>query len=199
MTDNLVEMMAGKIGKLSLGTQYVLKICACIGNRFDLEILACVRGTSVDTALGDLTEAINEGLVSRIGDMYVFHHDRIQEAAYSLVGDSEKSALHYKIGKLTLDTATENERQNKLFYIVDQLNLGSKMITGGRERENLARVLEKANWKIKGVSQKYKSTYLVRPATSLSGGNSSRNLSTGCASDQRSFVQIRHELRDLSW
>jgi predicted ATPase/serine phosphatase RsbU (regulator of sigma subunit) len=139
VTDNLVEMMAGKIGKLSGNTRDALKICACIGNRFDLETLALVRDTSIDQALHDLTEAINNGLVSLLGDIYVFHHDRIQEAAYSLVSDIEKLQLHYRIGKLALDTVAENELQNKLFYIVDQLNLGSKMITGDKEREELTR------------------------------------------------------------
>ncbi|MBN1364721.1 MAG: diguanylate cyclase [Syntrophaceae bacterium] len=149
VTDNLVEMMAGKIGKLSKDTQEVLKLCACVGNRFDLETLAAVRGISIDKALGDLTEAINEGMVSQIGNMYIFHHDRIQEAAYSLVGETEKSALHYKIGKLTFDTATEHERQNKLFYIVDQLNLGIKMIKDAKELEELARLNLEAGIKAK--------------------------------------------------
>ena len=149
VTDNLVDMMAGKIGKLPVNTKDVLKICACISNRFDLETLASVRGTSVEKALGDLTPAIKEGLVSQLGDMYVFHHDRIQEAAYSLVTNDEKSAIHYKIGKLTLDKNTGDELQNKLFYIVDQLNLGVKMITEGREREELARLNLEAGKKAK--------------------------------------------------
>jgi diguanylate cyclase (GGDEF)-like protein len=140
VTDNMVEMMAEAIGRLSADTREALMICACIGNRFDLETLSSVRGTSINRTLYNLTEAINEGLVSLVGNIYAFHHDRIQEAAYSLVSDTEKSELHYKIGKLALDKATENERQNKLFYIVDQLNLGSKMITGGREREDLTRL-----------------------------------------------------------
>lgn len=140
VTDNMVDMMAGKIGKLPPGTQEVLKICACIGNRFDLETLAAVRGTSVDLTLGDLIEAVNDGLVSQFGNMYVFHHDRIQEAAYSLLTDAEKSALHYKIGKLALDAADETALQKKLFYIVDQLNLGVNMIKDADEREKLAKL-----------------------------------------------------------
>ena len=149
VTDNLVQMMAGKIGKLSPDTQEVLKICACIGNRFDLETLASVRDTSVDSALGDLTEAIREGMVSRVGDFYVFHHDRIHEAAYSLVTDAEKSALHYRIGKLALDTTGEKDLPGKLFYIVDQLNLGAKMIKDSAGREWLVRLNLEAGKKAK--------------------------------------------------
>ncbi len=138
VADNLIQMMAGKIEKLPANTQDVLKICACIGNRFDLETLAAVRNTSVDGALADLTEAVKEGMVSRIGDFYVFHHDRIHEAAYSLVADAEKSALHYKIGKILLDDTDEKDLPVKLFYIVDQLNLGVRMIQNKEEREKLA-------------------------------------------------------------
>ncbi len=137
VTDNLVEMMAGKIGKLSPGTQDVLKICACIGNRFELETLAALRNTSVDSALADLTEAMNEGMVSRIGDLYVFHHDRIHEAAYSMVAEAEKSALHYRIGKHILKTTDEKELQNRIFYIVDQLDLGVAMIKDKGEQKEV--------------------------------------------------------------
>ncbi|MDI6741319.1 MAG: AAA family ATPase [Smithella sp.] len=138
VADNLIQMMAGKIEKLPANTQDVLKICACIGNRFDLEILAAVRKTSVDGALADLTEALKEGMVNRSGDFYVFHHDRIHEAAYSLVMDAEKSALHYKIGKILLENTDKKELPAKLFYIVDQLNLGARMIQIAAERESLA-------------------------------------------------------------
>lgn len=149
VADNLVQMMAGKIGKLSAGTRDVLKICACIGNRFDLETLASVSKTSVDKALADLTEAIQEGMVSRVGDFYVFHHDRIHEAAYSLVSDDEKSALHYSIGKFLYESATENDMQSKLFYIVDQFNLGVNMIQDRAEREWLSRLNLEAGRKAK--------------------------------------------------
>jgi len=149
VADNLVQMMAEKIGKLSIGTRDVLKLCACIGNRFDLETLSAVRGTSVDAALADLNEAMKEGMVSRIGDFFVFHHDRIHEAAYSLVSDTERSALHYRIGSLMMKSADENEMQNKLFYILDQLNLGVKIIEDGREREDLARLNLQAGKKAK--------------------------------------------------
>ncbi len=158
VTENLVDMMAGKIGRLSKGTQEVLKICACIGNRFDLETLAAVRGSSVDLALVDLTEAINEGMVSPLGDLYVFHHDRIQEAAYSLVTDNEKSKLHYKIGKLVLDAADETVLQKKLFYIVDQLNLGVDRIKGAEEQEQLAKLNLEAGRKAKS-SAAYKPAF----------------------------------------
>ncbi|MDY6904320.1 MAG: diguanylate cyclase [Thermodesulfobacteriota bacterium] len=138
VTDNIVEMMAGKIGRLSADTRDVLRICACIGNRFDLETLASVRRTSVEQVLDNLTEAINEGMVSQAGAIYAFNHDRIQEAAYSLVPDVEKSGLHYQIGKLALDAATESELQNSLFYIVNQLNLGGDIIKDTAEQEKLA-------------------------------------------------------------
>lgn len=149
VTDNLLEMLTGKIGKLSENTQEVLKICACIGNRFDLETVASVRGTSIDQALYDLTEAIREELVSQFEEFYIFQHDRIQEAVYSLVNDEEKSELHYKIGKIALNGALQEELKKKLFYITDQLNLGYKIITSKSERQKLVNLNLEAGKKAK--------------------------------------------------
>ncbi|MDY6905125.1 MAG: diguanylate cyclase [Thermodesulfobacteriota bacterium] len=167
MTDNMVDMLAMRIGKLSENAQAVLKICACIGNRFDLETLAAVRETSVYQALVDLTEALDKEMVSRHGNMYVFHHDRIQESAYSLVPDTEKSALHYKIGRLTLDRADENERQNKLFYIVDQLNMGANMISDEKERAALARLNLESGIKAKESAAYHPSLHYLQTGIDL--------------------------------
>ena len=137
VTDNVVEFLAGKISNLPKNTRDILKICACVGNRFDLESLSVVSEKSIDETLADLTSAIREDMITLYGDMYKFHHDRIQEAAYSLIPDDEKAEMHYKIGNNVLKKTDLKDLNEKIFYIVDQLNRGRKQITGHKERINL--------------------------------------------------------------
>lgn len=137
-TDNVVAFMAGKISDLPVNTLYILKVCACIGNRFDLETLAIVLEKTIDEILADMTTAIQGGLISLDGTMYKFHHDRIQEAAYSLIPGNEKAILHCRIGKNVLENTKGQELDDKIFYIVDQLNRGISLVSEGIERVQLA-------------------------------------------------------------
>ncbi|MFA6009854.1 MAG: AAA family ATPase [Desulfobacteraceae bacterium] len=137
-TDNVVEFMAGKISDLPVDTLEIFKVCACIGNRFDLETLAIVLEEPIETILENMTTAIQEGLVSLDGTMYKFHHDRIQEAAYSLIPGNEKVRLHYRIGKNVLENTKEQELDDKIFYIVDQLNRSITLVSESVERVQLA-------------------------------------------------------------
>jgi predicted ATPase/serine phosphatase RsbU (regulator of sigma subunit) len=138
VTDNVVDLMADTIKTLPKEAQDILKTCACIGNRFDLETLSLLTDRSIDEVLALLNRAIQEGLIGMSGNQYIFHHDRIQEASYSLIPDADKPGMHYRIGRLILEKTAESELRNKLFYIVDQMNLGSALITDRREREELA-------------------------------------------------------------
>jgi predicted ATPase len=124
ISDNVVDMMVEKIIHLPGGTQETLKICSCIGNRFNLESIAMVRGVSVEQALKDLETAVAQGLACLVQQNYVFHHDRIQEAAYSLLSPDEKSSIHHLIGTLELEKNTSGDLENKIFYIADQLSMG---------------------------------------------------------------------------
>jgi len=155
MTDNIVDLMVHKIGKLPDNVREVLTVCAAIGNRFDLETLAFILEKTIDETLEDLTAAMEEGFLgfSAQKELYVFHHDRIQEAAYSMVPDSEKPALHTRIGRRELEKAAEQGSfEKRLFYIADQLNQGASLITNAKEREKLARLNLKAGKKAKTSS-----------------------------------------------
>ena len=137
VTDNLVDLLVEKLKTLSENTRITLQVCACIGNRFDLETLAMLMAQPLDTTLDCITEAIIAGMLDQVGDMYFYHHDRIQEAAYSMISDQQKRYYHYRIGRLLLEKTNKSEQKDKLFYIVDQLNEGIHLVTDSAEKAEL--------------------------------------------------------------
>ncbi|MBN2535988.1 MAG: diguanylate cyclase [Spirochaetales bacterium] len=137
ITDNVVDLMAGHIGAMDRNVRDLLKICACIGSRFDLESISVITGKSIAEALAAITPAVDEGLVSVSGDEYKFQHDRIREAAYSLIPDDQKERIHFTIGKNVLEKTSAEELEKKLFYLTDHLNRGAGLITGKKERLEL--------------------------------------------------------------
>ncbi|MFQ4160607.1 MULTISPECIES: trifunctional serine/threonine-protein kinase/ATP-binding protein/sensor histidine kinase [Nostocales] len=159
LTDDVVEFMALQLQKLPTQTQAVLKLAACIGNQFDLNTLAIVSEQSLIDTAAHLWKALQEGLILPISETYKFFqfhdsedsdrreeivvpykflHDRVQQAAYSLISESQKQATHLKIGQLLLKNLTATERDKRIFDIVNQLNYGVQLITEITEREELA-------------------------------------------------------------
>lgn len=53
---------------------------------------------------------------------YRFLHDRVQQAAYSLVPPEDRPALHKQIGERLLKKVSEEELDSILYEIVNQLN-----------------------------------------------------------------------------
>lgn len=153
MTDNVVQFLEAKIRHLSEPVQKILKICACIGIRFDLELLTIVSETSIEDILSALKTAIHEGLIQlENAQTYRFAHDRIVEAAYTLVPEKDRPALHYQIGSLVLANSDKTRRDAKIFYIVDHLNHGMGIIADEKEKEALAELNLQAAKKAKASS-----------------------------------------------
>src|SRR5206468_9295855 len=74
----------------------------------------------------------------RSEDAYRFLHDRVQEAAYSLIPEGARGAAHLRIGRLLASRTAPAEIEEKIFEIVNQLNRGSHLITSAEEREQVA-------------------------------------------------------------
>ncbi len=151
VTDNIVELMVEKISALPLDALAIVKVCSAIGNRFALHDLAYLMDIPIEKALSDLTIAIENGYVDydREMSLYVFHHDRIQEAAYSLIPEDEKPGLHYRIGRLAMENSKESGFQNMLFSIADHLNLGAKIVAEKNENIEVAGLNHEAGRKAK--------------------------------------------------
>ncbi|MFK7952580.1 MAG: AAA family ATPase [Ekhidna sp.] len=160
ITDNVVELLAGKIVFLPEETQNFLKVAACIGNKFDIKTLKASHDDSTfktdddeyDPALEAIQTALGEGYIMPADHGYRFIHDRIQQAVYSLIPEEDKSAFHYKIGTLLWKKASEEQLESRLFEIVNQLNQGIELIDSHEEKESIAELNLKAGLKARDSS-----------------------------------------------
>lgn len=151
MTDNVVDLLLYKINRFSPRTRRAIQFAACIGSSFDLRTLAFVRELSPSDTLSDLWPALSEGLIQQLDGgyhqslgadnshrVYRFVHDRVQQAAYSLVPNNQRQALHLKIGQLLQQNLSQEEIGNRIFEIVNHLNLAESLITTQPQRLALA-------------------------------------------------------------
>jgi predicted ATPase len=157
ITDNVVDLMIGKLKKLPESTQQVLQLAACVGASFDLSTLSIICEKSPAKISLDLTRAVQSGLILPTSELneelliqdYKFAHDRVQQAAYALIDDDRKKAVHLQIGRLLRANVTDEELPEKIFNIVDHLNVGRELITDESELIDLAQLNLEAGKKAK--------------------------------------------------
>jgi PAS domain S-box-containing protein len=137
-TDNVVDLMVGKLIRLPTETQAALQQLACLGNVAELTMLSIVLGKSDEDIHADLWDALRLELVERSEASYKFVHDRVHEAAYSIIPEPTRAGAHLRIGRLLAAHTPPEKRQEAIFEIVNQLNRGAALITSQDEREQLA-------------------------------------------------------------
>ncbi|MDB9306380.1 ATP-binding protein [Nodularia spumigena CS-591/12] len=160
---NIVELVASRLEKLPKNTQNVLKLAACVGNRFNLDVLSIINQKSPSLTAKDLCLSVQAGLIlplneayriplifnhaeainfnfdsSRVG--YKFLHDKVQQAAYSLIPESQKKLTHFTIGQLLWQNTPQDEIETYIFDIVNQLNIGMSFLGEQSEKTALARL-----------------------------------------------------------
>ncbi|MEM7183829.1 MAG: AAA family ATPase [Spirochaetota bacterium] len=157
MTDNVVDLMVKNIQNFSEHTANILSLASCLGNQFDLKFLSIVSELALEQLVTLLWPAIEEGVLIPLGKSQQilqtatkgieqiepndlgtcrirFQHDRVQQAAYSLLDDTKKKEIHYKAGNLILANISEEERNEKIFDIVGHLNEGKELVQTEEER-----------------------------------------------------------------
>ncbi len=163
ITENVAELLAAKLQRLPVATRATLRTAAVIGGRFDLYVLATVQGLSAAETDASLRPAIEDGLVVPLTGLesldpeglqsplvyarFAFRHDRVQQAAYALLFESERPTLHLGIGRALLAVTPPGDLDGRLFDVVGHLNQGRELIRDEAERRRLAELNRRVGMK----------------------------------------------------
>ena len=150
---SVVALLVDKVRLLPDETQQILRTAACMGNTFSLGLLRLVLDRPLPAVAQGLREAVRAGLVQPLDDLYQqaelgmsggdearyrFAHDRVQEAAYSLLPAPERPAVHWRVGRLLLERTPPEQREAHVFQIVNQLDHDVARLEAPAERVELA-------------------------------------------------------------
>ncbi|MBN4003879.1 ATP-binding sensor histidine kinase [Nostoc sp. LPT] len=195
ITDDVVEFMALQLQKLPTQTQDVLKLAACIGAEFDLATLAIVSQQFPEDTAAALWKALQEGLIIPNTEIYKFFiqsdsasvcdaaanptyrflHDRVQQAAYSLIPEEQKQITHLNIGRLLQQATSGSEQDKQIFAIVNHLNKGISLIEDETEQQELVQLNLMAGQKAKGATAYGAALNYFNTGISLLRGNCWQN------------------------
>src|SRR5882672_8184756 len=148
-TDNVVEFITGKLKRFSATTQEALKQLACLGNVVEIATLTLVLRETEEAIGAALAEAVHAGVVSRHENAYKFLHDRIQQAACSLIPEERRAEVHLRIGRALLASTTADQLAEHLFDVANQLNRGTGRLIERDEKEQVATINLRAGRKAK--------------------------------------------------
>lgn len=153
ITDNVVDLVVQNLKKLPDATQHALRLAACVGSHFDIGTLAIIHEADEQRTYKEILPAIQQGLLvptsalvthdaDRVDTELIIHnyrflHDRVQQAAYALIDESQKKKVHLEIGRLLLGNLEPSEQAERLFDIVDHINIGRELIVDPKERLRL--------------------------------------------------------------
>jgi PAS domain S-box-containing protein len=137
-TDNVADLLVEKMKRLSVPTQEAMKQLACLGNVAEVSTLALAYEETEEAAHTALWEAVHAGLVLRQKSTYSFLHDRIQQAAYSLIPEERRADTHLRIGRMLLRTMNADQLAEHLFDVADQLNRGAARLFDLDEKARVA-------------------------------------------------------------
>ncbi|WP_437974225.1 ATP-binding sensor histidine kinase [Sorangium sp. So ce295] len=151
-TDNVVDLLAGRIHRLTAACRKTLQVLACLGIRAETEVLMRALGDTEEPAMAGapggpdeglhapLREAERAGLLLRQGNSHAFVHDRIREAAYATMAPPERAGEHLRLGRLLLAGRTAEGVGDDVFELVNQFNRGLNLLADAGERDLVRRL-----------------------------------------------------------
>ncbi|MGJ7581590.1 AAA family ATPase [Variovorax sp. RHLX14] len=119
-SDNVADLMAQKLSRLSVADRNILMLLAGIGASATVQMLSRVSGAAAPEIHAQFSSARQAGLVTHGAGSYRFMHDRIQEAAYDLLPAPERASMHLRIGRSMYPGTAGCADEAQIFEAVNQ-------------------------------------------------------------------------------
>jgi hypothetical protein len=155
VTGNVLYLLSSKMSELPANIQSTLKLAACFGIKIKESVVATLGTDPKHSAIQEnLEQVVKEGFMVKVGTSdFKFVHDKVREAAYSLIPEQEKNQVstakkhtgwskcsylpnisistlvylpkyHYSLGMSLYSMTKGQDVDGVIFSIVDQNKLG---------------------------------------------------------------------------
>eukprot|EP00567_Pseudictyota_dubia_P012323 CAMPEP_0197443254 /NCGR_PEP_ID=MMETSP1175-20131217/9033_1 /TAXON_ID=1003142 /ORGANISM="Triceratium dubium, Strain CCMP147" /LENGTH=1664 /DNA_ID=CAMNT_0042973857 /DNA_START=161 /DNA_END=5156 /DNA_ORIENTATION=+ len=142
IADGVVELMTDKFLRMGPDVIEGLRVASVFGAQCPEPLLQIIDRSPgrVGSTILALDVAVAEGIMTKVGQVYKFAHDQIQQAAYMLIPKSNSELFHLEIGRILWKLSSAEETESHLFVIVDQLQRGSRVVTDNNEKIMIAQL-----------------------------------------------------------
>jgi len=119
-------------------------------------------------------DRISDSFIPKIPEhiAYQFLHDKVQEAAYALIDETEKKVIHLQLARFLLQKTATSKLTENIFDIVNHFNLAVELITSQAERYELAKLNLIAGTKAKKSTAYKPALRYLKAGLNLLGVNS---------------------------
>lgn len=150
--EDAIDVTAGRLRQLPAATREALATLACLGNAASLEALRMAMAVSTEKAGRRLQPAALASLIRVDASVVAFVHDRVQEAAYALLPEQERTGMHLLIGRRLLAGNGADLPADAVFDIASHFLQAASMIESRAERRQVAALFGLAGDKARAAS-----------------------------------------------
>lgn len=172
--DNVVDLMSRELVSLPDSTRDTIKTASVLGNTFSLSELSLILDIKQHDVFDFLKPALKAGYIIPIDTNYrnlsinfeklegnwkeesdkllssfKFMHDRVQQAAYSFIPESDRGKLHLQTGRILYDNTIPENLSESVFDIIGHFSNSLGLITDSQEKKKVAQLFLLAGEKAK--------------------------------------------------